>query len=127
MRFTTIVITCFAGLVSTRSFKIRQQSATCYDRYDAIKDARAAGCDKISTYLISGTLCNPYGCDCEWGCIESDGYNDEWISYKCPNGFGVSYYLKSLFLNTLTQFGCRVTCVLIRLFLVYMGIYVSCK
>lgn len=93
MKLTTILIAYFAHLVSTRMSKTRQQSASCYDRFDAIKDAKAAGCAKISTYLMSGTLCNPYGCDCEWGCIDSDGYNDEWIPYKCPNGFGVCYML----------------------------------
>lgn len=97
MKFIAILVACSMGLVSARSSKIRQQSATCYDRFDAIKDAKAAGCDKISTYLISGTLCNPYGCDCEWGCIDSDGYNDKWIPYKCPNGFGVSNSLEPFF------------------------------
>ncbi|KAG8354313.1 hypothetical protein FVEN_g13166 [Fusarium venenatum] len=83
-----ILIICFAGLVYSRNTKIRHEVSTCHTRLDAQKDAQAAGCYHVSSYLISGTLCKPDGCDCEWGCIKSDGNFDEWIQYKCPNGFG---------------------------------------
>ncbi|RKK76732.1 hypothetical protein BFJ69_g6681 [Fusarium oxysporum] len=88
MKFITIIAACSTCLVSARYIQIRDELGSCHNRTDARRDARAAGCTNVSNYDISGTLCNPSGCDCDWGCIESDGVYDTWRSHKCPNRVG---------------------------------------
>ncbi|SCO37149.1 uncharacterized protein FFNC_05477 [Fusarium fujikuroi] len=88
MNLTLIALICSAVPVSAHYLQILEETSTCHNRTDARRDARAAGCMNVSNYDVSGTLCNPFGCNCDWGCIESDGVYDTWRSHVCPDRVG---------------------------------------
>jgi hypothetical protein len=111
MKFATILLAYFISVVFAGRIGSSDRRSYCHSRDKARRDALIAGCDTVSLYYSTGTLCNPYGCDCSWGCIESDGYYDNWVSYRCPNRMGVSNCWKDLcYLIILTQQDSRAMC-----------------
>jgi hypothetical protein len=92
MKLTIFLTACSLGLVLGKEVQQRDNSeidppASCYNRDDARKDARSAGCYNVDSVSHAGTYCNVFGCNCEWGCTLESG---SWQPRVCPDRLGVS-------------------------------------
>lgn len=71
-----------------------QNQKDCTNRDDARKAAHDAGCQNVRNDNHQGTLCNAFGCNCDWGCSIETGYDDGndpngrvFVKEKCPASY----------------------------------------
>lgn len=93
MKLTIILAACSVGLVlgSPVGGADEDPAPSCYNRDDARRDARAAGCNTVDPDSNAGTSCDLFGCNCMWGCLAHlDGGGQEFSKGSCPPYLGVS-------------------------------------
>ncbi|KAJ5852704.1 uncharacterized protein N7529_012089 [Penicillium soppii] len=94
MAFVFAASAAAASMDKLSSKKLAGRQKDCTNRDDARKAAHDAGCQNVRNDNHQGTLCNAFGCNCDWGCSIETGYDDGndpngrvFVKEKCPASY----------------------------------------